>query len=90
VWVILYFQAIQEGAQHVYHLFVIRTAQRDKLKEALAKDGIETMIHYPIPPHLQQAYAEYGFKKGDFPLTERIADTVLRPAVVAGDEGRSK
>ena len=64
-------------AKHVYHLFVIRTAQRDKLKAALAKEGVETMIHYPIPPHLQQAYAEYGFKKGDFPLTERIADTVL-------------
>lgn len=64
-------------AQHVYHLFVIRTAHRDKLKATLAKEGIETMIHYPIPPHLQQAYAECGFKKGDFPLTERIADTVL-------------
>jgi len=67
----------REGAQHVYHLFVIRTAQRDKLKEALAKAGVETMIHYPIPPHLQPAYAEYGFRKGAFPLTERIADTVL-------------
>ena len=64
-------------AKHVYHLFVIRTAQRDKLKAALAKEGIETMIHYPVPPHLQQAYGEYGFKKGHFPLTERIADTVL-------------
>jgi dTDP-4-amino-4,6-dideoxygalactose transaminase len=64
-------------AKHVYHLFVIRTAQRDKLKKVLAKQGVETMIHYPIPPHLQQAYGEYGFKKGDFPLTERIADTVL-------------
>jgi dTDP-4-amino-4,6-dideoxygalactose transaminase len=64
-------------ARHVYHLFVIRTAQRDKLKDVLAKEGIETMIHYPIPPHLQQAYVEYKFKKADFPLTERMADTML-------------
>jgi dTDP-4-amino-4,6-dideoxygalactose transaminase len=64
-------------ANHVYHLFVIRTAQRDPLKEVLAKEGIETMVHYPIPAHLQQAYVDDKFKKGDFPLTERTAETVL-------------
>lgn len=64
-------------AYHVYHLFVIRTERRDALKEFLAKQEIETMIHYPIPPHLQKCYEHLSFRKGEFPLTEKIADTSL-------------
>ena len=60
----------------VYHLFVIRTSQRDKLKKYLELSGIETMLHYPVPPHLQKAYATLDLKK-DLPLTEKIATTVL-------------
>lgn len=66
-----------QEAVHVYHLFVIRTAHRESLKTYLAARGIETMIHYPIPPHLQEAYHNLNFKKGDFPVTERVAETVL-------------
>ncbi len=64
-------------AHHVYHLYVIMTSQRDKLRQFLSANGVETMIHYPIPPHLQQAYRDLNFKKGDFSLTEHLADTLL-------------
>jgi dTDP-4-amino-4,6-dideoxygalactose transaminase len=66
-----------EKSTHVYHLFVIRTAKRDQLQEFLASHGIQTLIHYPIPPHLQKAYSFLNFKKGDFPITEEISDTCL-------------
>lgn len=64
-------------ASHVYHLYVIRTQRRDKLKSYLAEKGIGTLIHYPIPPHLQEAYKDLGFKKGDFPIAEELAETSL-------------
>jgi dTDP-4-amino-4,6-dideoxygalactose transaminase len=64
-------------ATHVYHLFVIRTEKRDALQAYLTENGVGTVIHYPIPPHLQQAYSGAGYKKGDFPLAERLADTSL-------------
>ncbi len=64
-------------ATHVYHLYVIRTAHRDALQQHLTNNNIGTLIHYPIPPHMQQAYLHLGYKKGDFPLAEKIADTCL-------------
>jgi dTDP-4-amino-4,6-dideoxygalactose transaminase len=69
--------AVEDGATHVYHLYVIRTKKRDQLQEHLTKEGIGTLIHYPVPPHLQQAYTSLGFKKNDFPIAEEIAETVL-------------
>lgn len=68
---------VQPDADHVYHLYVIRTSNRDQVAEELKQKGIQTMIHYPIPPHLQKAYGHLGFKKGDFPIAEEIADTCL-------------
>jgi dTDP-4-amino-4,6-dideoxygalactose transaminase len=65
------------GATHVYHLYVIRTEKRAALQAFLLEKNIGTMIHYPIPPHLQKAYKELGFKKGDFPIAETIAETAL-------------
>lgn len=65
------------NAGHVYHLYVIRTPQRDELQQHLNKNGIGTAIHYPIPPHLQKAYQQLGFKKGDFPIAEELAATSL-------------
>ena len=62
---------------HVYHLYVIRTARRDELQNWLTSQEIGTMIHYPLPPHLQQAYRHLGFGKGSFPLAEEIAATCL-------------
>ncbi len=60
-----------------WHLFVIRHAERDRLRRSLELRGIETSVHYPAPPHLSPAYSDRGFKPGDFPITERLADTVL-------------
>jgi dTDP-4-amino-4,6-dideoxygalactose transaminase len=65
------------GALHVYHLFVIRTAQRNGLQTHLASQQIETMIHYPSPPHLQKSFQDLGYKRGDYPTAESIADTAL-------------
>lgn len=69
--------ATNSNATHVYHLFVIRTKARDELQKFLNKNGIGTLIHYPIPPHLQSAYVSLGYKKGDFPIAEELADTSL-------------
>lgn len=68
---------LREGAEHVYHQFVVRTAQRDGFKKYLSERGVETVIHYPIPPHRAECYAGLGYGRGSFPLTERYADEVL-------------
>ena len=65
------------GATSVYHLYVIRTNKRDELQQYLNTHEVGTLIHYPLPPHLQEAYQELGYQKGDFPLAETIADTCL-------------
>ncbi len=64
-------------AESVWHLFVVRHPERDAVQKALAAKGIGTMIHYPVPPHLQQAYEESGYGTGDFPIAESIANEVL-------------
>ncbi len=64
-------------ASHVYHIFMIRTARRDVLQDYLKKNGVGTLIHYPVPPHLQKAYSELGFRTGAYPLSEIIAKTGL-------------
>ncbi len=68
---------ILEGNSHVFHLFVIRCSKRNELMEYLKKHEIDTLIHYPIPPHLQRAYQHLGFKKGDFPIAEQLANEML-------------
>ena len=68
---------IREGATHVWHQFVIRCKDRDMLLNYLKDKGIGTIIHYPIPPHLAEAYSKLGYTKGMFPITENYADTVL-------------
>jgi len=64
-------------SKHVYHLFVIRCRQRDKLQEFLLKYGIDTLIHYPVPVHMQESYKDLGYRYGDFPVTESYAQTIL-------------
>jgi len=76
--------SIRQGAEHVWHLFVVRTERRDELQKYLAENGIGTQIHYPIPPHLSGAYKYLGYKKGDFPITEKYADTVLSLPIYDG------
>ena len=68
---------IRKGSTHIWHQFVIQIENREKLIKYLEKKGIGTIIHYPIPPHLSEAYRYLGMKKGDLPITERYADTVL-------------
>jgi len=63
--------------RHVYHVYAIRTAQRAGLQAALEAAGIQTSIHYPIPVYLQPAYSDLGYRRGDFPVSERAADEVL-------------
>jgi dTDP-4-amino-4,6-dideoxygalactose transaminase len=67
----------QPYARAVYHLYVIRHPRRDALAAALRERGIGTLVHYPIPLHLQRAFAELGRKKGDFPMAERAAAEIL-------------
>ena len=62
---------------HVYHLFIVRTAHRDALRDSLSERGIQTGIHYPVPIHLQQAYAELGLGAGAFPNAEALARETL-------------
>ena len=66
-----------EYARHVYHQYVIRTAHRDDLKRFLADQGIGTLIHYPVPVHLQEAYRDLGLSRGALPVTERCAGEIL-------------
>lgn len=68
---------VPNWADPVWHLFVIRHPQRDQLMSQLSEEGISTMIHYPIPPHLQQAYTQCGYQKGDFPRAEQYANDML-------------
>ena len=64
-------------ARHVYHLYVIRTPQRDALRAYLREAGVGTSIHYPLPTHLQEAYRDLGLGPGSLPVTERAANEVL-------------
>jgi dTDP-4-amino-4,6-dideoxygalactose transaminase len=66
-----------EGTESCYHLFVIRSQWRDRIFAALSGAGIGCGIHYPVPLHLQPACAALGYRSGDFPQSERIADTVV-------------
>ena len=68
---------IREGATHIWHQFVIRCSERDDLIKYLDNKGIGTIIHYPIPPHLSEAYQYLGLNKGCLPITESYAETVL-------------
>lgn len=63
--------------QHVYHLFVIRCRNRDKLREYLTHKGVETGLHYPLPLHLQKAYAGLGYQSGSFPTAEQLSGEIL-------------
>ncbi len=71
-------------ATHVYHLYVVRVKKRKQLQDFLKSKGVETLIHYPVPPHLQKAYKYLGFKKGDFPIAETIANTCLSLPIYPG------
>lgn len=77
---------IREGATSVWHQFVIMTDYRDELHDYLEEKGIGTLIHYPIPPHLSEAYAYLGYAEGAFPITESYAKRVLSIPMYTGME----
>jgi dTDP-4-amino-4,6-dideoxygalactose transaminase len=68
---------VRTQSTHCWHLFVIRSSQRDSIQTKLEKNGIATQIHYPIPPYLSNAYACLGYRSCDFPIAGNYADTVL-------------
>lgn len=68
---------VRPGVRHVFHVFQTRASRRDELKEFLSLHGIETKIHYPIPIHWQKAASHLGYKKGDLPVTDRLATEIL-------------
>lgn len=68
---------VPDWAEPAWHLYVIQHPQRDVLQQSLAAEGVGTLIHYPIPPHMQQAYAAAGFIKGQFPIAEQVANNCL-------------
>lgn len=80
------------GRKHVRHLGVIRVENRDAFRRFLADRGIQTQIHYPVPIHLQEAYESLGHRRGDFPVSEALADSVvslpLYPEMTDGAIGR--
>jgi dTDP-4-amino-4,6-dideoxygalactose transaminase len=79
-------------AEPVWHLYVVQSDDRDALAAALGEAGVQTLIHYPIPPHRQEAYADLGLPRGAFPIAARLADTVLSlpmgPHLTSGETER--
>ncbi|GAG40038.1 unnamed protein product, partial [marine sediment metagenome] len=78
----------ERGARHVFHLYVIRCKNRDRLKKFLSRKGIETQIHYPIPLHLQKAFRYLRYRKGDLKVTEDSARQILSLPLFPGLEER--
>jgi dTDP-4-amino-4,6-dideoxygalactose transaminase len=70
-------------SRHVYHIFAVRASARDQMMRELSNSGVQVGIHYPIPVHLQKAYADGKYKEGDYPVAEEIANTVLSLPIFA-------
>lgn len=75
---------VRDGADSIYHQYVIRCREREKLQKFLQENDIQTQIHYPIPPHLAECYRHLGHKEGEFPLTEQYAKEVLSIPIYTG------
>ena len=78
---------VRAGAEPVYHLYVVRTPERDALMDSLTRHGIQTLIHYAVPVHLQVAYADLGYQRGDLTVTERICEEILSLPMHTGMRG---
>lgn len=75
---------LRDGAESIYHQYVIRCTRRDALQKALEQSGIQTQIHYPVPPHLAACYARLGHKRGEYPVAETYASEVLSLPIYTG------
>jgi len=71
-------------AKHVYHQYVIRVPNRDQVVEEMKKRGVTLLVHYPIPLHLQGAYEDSGYKRGDFPVSEKLCEEVISLPIYPG------
>ncbi|MDR3076234.1 MAG: DegT/DnrJ/EryC1/StrS family aminotransferase [Synergistaceae bacterium] len=69
--------AVTDGNRHTYHQYVIRASRRDELQKFLADKGVTTRVYYPLSLHMQPCFAYLGYKKGDFPVSERLTEEVL-------------
>ena len=67
-----------------YHLYVVRTEDRDNLSKALLASGIQTGLHYPVPLHQQECYRQWGYGVGSLPVTERVASEIISLPMFAG------
>lgn len=76
--------SVRQGSEHVFHLYVIQTGRRDELQRHLLEQGVECLIHYPVPVHLQKAYASRHWIPGDCPLTEQLAGRILSLPIFPG------
>jgi dTDP-4-amino-4,6-dideoxygalactose transaminase len=72
------------GADHVYHLFVVRSRQRDALREHLAREGVASGIHYPVPIHRTGAYSGLGLGPGSLPVSEELAGRICSLPIFPG------
>ena len=83
---------VPNWAEPAWHLYVAQSTDRDRLAARLGEAGVQTLIHYPIPPHRQKAYADLGFGEGSFPIAEQLANSVLSlpigPHLSMSDAGR--
>jgi len=75
---------VKNDKKHIWHLFVIRTKQRDKLRKYLAENGVETGIHYPVPLHLTPSFKWLVYKPGDFPIAEKFSNEILSLPIFPG------
>ena len=75
---------VKNDKKHIWHLFVIRTKQRDELRKYLAENGVETGIHYPVPLHLTPSFKWLGYKPGDFPIAEKFSNEILSLPIFPG------
>jgi dTDP-4-amino-4,6-dideoxygalactose transaminase len=73
----LFLPVIAHGSEPAWHLFVVRCKQRDRFQQHLKSAGVSTLVHYPVPPHLQEAYKDMGHAEGSFPITEAIHREIL-------------
>jgi dTDP-4-amino-4,6-dideoxygalactose transaminase len=73
----LIFPTQPDHSRPVYHLYVVRVQDRAGLQKHLSEAKIDTGIHYPVPLHLQKAYENFGYRQGDFPITEKVASEIL-------------
>ena len=75
---------VRELSEHVFHLYVIRHQLRDVLMQKLKEHGVGTLIHYPIPIHLQESHSDLGYRPGSLPVTEEIVNEILSLPLYVG------